>query len=257
MEDKSIRSDGRAFDALRPVHIERGFIKYPEGSVLIECGDTRIIINASWQSGVPRWLRGRGQGWITAEYSMLPRATQERNVRPVHRGKLSGRAQEIQRLIGRSLRSVVELDRLGENTVWVDCDVIQADGGTRTLSITGAFVALIDAFYAKIRDGELEYAPLNNTVAAVSCGIVGDNVLLDLAYDEDAHAQVDLNVVGTGDGNLVEVQGAAEGSPFTSDQLDRLMQVAQNGIDQLTDIQQDALGQRWDEVRVGIARLDE
>ncbi len=225
--------------------------------MLISCGDTKLIVNASWQSGVPRWRRGSGRGWITAEYSMLPRSTQERNVREVHRGKPSGRTQEIQRLIGRSLRSVVEMEQMGENTLWIDCDVIQADGGTRTAAITGGFVAMVDAFYAMMLEDELDYIPLNNTVAAISCGLVQGEHLLDLAYSEDVNAQVDLNVVGTGSGKLVEVQGTAEGLPFTSDEFDVLMQMAQTGIQQLTDIQRDSLGYRWDEVRAGIARLCE
>ena len=252
-----VRADGRTADELRPMTIERNYIKHPEGSVLVQAGDTKVIVAASVQSGVPRWLRGTGRGWVTAEYSMLPRATQERNIREINLNKPSGRSQEIQRLIGRSLRSVVELDQLGENTVWVDCDVIQADGGTRTASITGSFVALVDALYYMMRNNLISYLPLNNTLAAVSCGLVDAIPLLDLNYSEDSRAQLDLNVVGTGNGKLVEVQGAAEGDPFTHEEMQQLMKMAGEGLKVLTDVQSDALGRLWHEVTVGIARLDE
>jgi len=252
-----MRTDGRAADEVRPVKITRGFTKYAEGSVLVEAGETRILVNCSVQNGVPRWLRGSGKGWLTAEYSMLPRSTQDRNIREVHFGKPSGRTQEIQRLVGRCLRSVVELDKLGENTLWLDCDVLQADGGTRTASITGAFVAVVDALYHQVKKEQLRYIPLNNSVAAVSCGIVSGVPLLDLAYDEDSRAQVDLNVVGTGDGHLVEIQGGAEGDPFSWEQLDALTTLAKKGIHDMTEVQRAALGPLWDEVRAGVARLGE
>ncbi|MFO8059256.1 MAG: ribonuclease PH [Bacillota bacterium] len=252
-----VRPDGRGAAELRPMNIQRNYIKYPEGSVLVEAGDTRVIVNVTVQSGVPRWLRGSGRGWITAEYSMLPRATEQRNIRDVNMNNPPGRNQEIQRLIGRCLRSVVELDRLGENTLWVDCDVIQADGGTRTVSITGGFVAMIDALYYMVKRNEIKYLPLNNSLVAVSCGLVNGIPLLDLDYAEDSRAQVDLNVVGTGDGSLVEVQGTAEGHPFTMEELDRLMTMAREGLDALTRVQQETLGSLWDEVTVGIARLHE
>ncbi len=252
-----VRSDGRTSTDIREMEIERSFIKYPEGSVLARAGDTKVIVNVSVQGGVPHWRRGSGAGWITAEYSMLPRATQDRNIREVNLNKPSGRSQEVQRLIGRCLRSIVELEQLGENTLWVDCDVIQADGGTRTVSITGSFVALVDALYDMMKSGTITHIPLNNSVAAISCGLVEGIPLLDLDYSEDSRAQVDLNIVGTGDGRLVEVQGAAEGSPFSHDEFDRMMGMAADGLDSLTRIQQDALGSVWDEVQVGIARLSE
>ncbi len=252
-----VRSDGRSSMEVREMGIERDYIKYPEGSVLAWAGDTKVIVNVSVQNGVPHWRRGSGSGWITAEYSMLPRATQDRNIREVNLNKPSGRSQEVQRLIGRSLRSVVELDQLGENTLWVDCDVIQADGGTRTVSITGSFVALVDALYGMMKAGTTTHIPLNNSVAAVSCGLVDGIPLLDLDYSEDSRAQVDLNVVGTGDGRLVEVQGAAEGSPFTREEMDQMMDMASSGLEALTEVQRDCLDNLWDEVKVGIARLDE
>lgn len=251
------RRDGRKPNELRPIQIERHYLKYPEGSVLIEWGETKVIVNVSAQTGVPRWLRGSGQGWITAEYSMLPRATQNRNIREVQLGKQGGRTVEIQRLIGRCLRAVVELDGLGENTMWVDCDVIQADGGTRTAALTGAFVAMVDALYFLMRRDHLRYLPLNNTLAAVSCGIVDGVALLDLPYEEDSRAQVDMNVIGTGTGHLIEVQGGAESHPFSPAQLQAMMDHAYGGLKEITRIQRDCLGNVWDEVRAGIARLEE
>ena len=242
---------------MRPVKITRHYTKYAEGSVLVESGDTQVLVNVSVETGVPRWLRGTGRGWVTAEYNMLPRATQQRNIREVNFGKPSGRTQEIQRLIGRCLRSVVELDRLGENTLWVDCDVIQADGGTRTASITGAFVAVVDALYHQMKREHLRYLPLNNSVAAISCGIVAGEPMLDLAYEEDSRAQVDLNVVGTGTGGLVEIQGGAEKDPFSWEQLDVLTGLARSGLEDMTRAQKEALGPLWDEVRAGVARLGE
>ena len=252
-----VRPDGRGASQLRPMEITRNYIKYPEGSVLVEAGDTKVIVNVTVQPGVPRWRRGSGRGWITAEYSMLPRATERRNIRDVNMNNPPGRNQEIQRLIGRCLRSVVELDRLGESTLWVDCDVIQADGGTRTVSITGGFVALVDALYYMVKRNEIKYLPLNNSLVAVSCGLVNGIPLLDLDYAEDSRAQVDLNVIGTGNGSLVEIQGAAEGRPFTQGELDAMMVMAREGMDNLVDVQRDALGPLWDEVTVGIARVHE
>ena len=244
-------------DEVRPVKITRHFTKYAEGSVLVETGETQVLVNVSVQTGVPRWLRGSGRGWVTAEYSMLPRSTQDRNIREVNIGTPSGRTQEIQRLVGRCLRSVVELDKLGENTLWVDCDVLQADGRTRTASITGAFVAVVDALYHQVKRERLRYIPLNNSLAAISCGIVGGVPMLDLAYEEDSRAQVDLNVVGTGDGGLVEIQGGAEKDPISWEQLDDLTGLARKGIQDMTAFQRDALGPLWDEVRAGVARLGE
>lgn len=207
------RIDGRQADQLRPVKITRNFIQHAEGSVLIEVGGTKVICTATIEDKVPIWLRGSGQGWITAEYAMLPRATPQRNIREVTKGKPSGRSQEIQRLVGRSLRSVVNLTALGEKTVWIDCDVIQADGGTRTAAITGAFVALADALAVVAKDDQ-EPLPLYDYLAATSVGIVDNQLLLDLCYQEDSRAAVDMNLVMTGNGQLVEIQATAEGAPF-------------------------------------------
>lgn len=224
------RVDGRRPDELRPVRVQRGYLKYAEGSVLIEAGATRVVCSASIEEKVPQWLRGSGQGWITSEYSMLPRATHERTVREASRGKVGGRTHEIQRLIGRALRSVVDLTRIGERTIWIDCDVIQADGGTRTTSITGAYIALVDALVALARREGWERLPLLDLVAATSVGIVGGEPLLDLCYDEDSAAQVDMNVVMTGSGRIVEVQGTAEGRPFVREEMDQLLDLAESGI---------------------------
>ncbi|WP_329178676.1 ribonuclease PH [Streptomyces sp. NBC_01477] len=237
------RFDGRRPDQLRPVTIERSWSKHAEGSVLVSFGDTRVLCTASATQGVPRWRKGSGEGWVTAEYSMLPRATNTRGDRESVRGKIGGRTHEISRLIGRSLRAVIDYKALGENTVVLDCDVLQADGGTRTAAITGAYVALADAvtwmqgnhfIKAKSR-------PLTGTVAAVSVGIVGGEPLLDLAYEEDVKAETDMNVVCTGDGRFVEVQGTAEGQPFDRAELDALLALAVNGCAELTAAQQAAL----------------
>lgn len=212
------------------MRVERGYLKHAEGSVLIEMGATRVVCSASVEEKVPQWLRGSGQGWITSEYSMLPRATHERSVREASRGKIGGRTHEIQRLIGRALRSVVDLKLIGERTIWLDCDVIQADGGTRTTSITGAYIALVDALFALARRERWERLPLSDIVAATSVGIVEGRTLLDLCYEEDANAQVDMNVVMTGSGRIVEVQGTAEGWPFVKEELYGLIDLAEAGI---------------------------
>ena len=232
-----IRSDGRKADQMRNVRIVLDFIKHAEGSCLIEFGDTKVICTASVEEKVPPFLKGTGQGWITAEYSMLPRATAQRTVREAAKGKLTGRTQEIQRLIGRSLRSCVDLNVLGEMTVWIDCDVIQADGGTRTASITGAFVALYKALE---RVGKLE--SLRNFIAAVSVGIVDGEYLLDLNYEEDSMAEVDMNLVMNDRGLFVEVQGTAEGKPFSRESLEKLLNLGEKGIKELISIQKKVLG---------------
>ncbi|MDR1808425.1 MAG: ribonuclease PH [Propionibacteriaceae bacterium] len=237
----------RSFDrddaGLRPISFERGWADQAEGSVLVEFGRTRVLVTASVTEGVPRWRKGSGLGWVTAEYAMLPRATNERNDRESVRGKIGGRTHEISRLVGRALRSVVDYKALGENTIVLDCDVLRADGGTRTASITGAYVALADAV-TWLRDRKLLVAePLLGSVAAVSVGLVGGRPLLDLDYAEDSTAQVDLNVVATGDGRLVEVQGTAEGAPVDRAELDTLLDLALAGCAELTALQQAALEQ--------------
>ncbi|WP_422444913.1 ribonuclease PH [Thermoanaerobacterium sp. DL9XJH110] len=229
------RIDGRANDEIRPVTITRNFNKYAEGSVLIETGDTKVVCTATVDEKVPPFLRGKGQGWITAEYSMLPRATEIRNVRETL--KPSGRTMEIQRLIGRALRSVVDLSGLGERTIWLDCDVLQADGGTRTASITGAFLAMVDAMKFLKDNKAIETIPINSFVAAVSVGIVDGEKMLDLRFHEDSKAQVDMNVVMTDRGQIVEIQGTGEAFPFTRQDLDEMLDLAQKGIYELIDIQ--------------------
>ncbi|GAB4293908.1 MAG: ribonuclease PH [Desulfuromonadia bacterium] len=237
-----IRSDGRKPDELRPVTIERNVIKHAEGSVLISFGDTKVICTASVEESVPPFLRGKGSGWVTAEYAMLPRATGTRNPRESTRGKVGGRTHEIQRLIGRSLRAVTDLSRLGERTVYLDCDVIQADGGTRTASITGAWVALADAAAKLLRDGVITENPLKEGVAAVSVGIIGGIPLLDLCYEEDSRADVDMNVVMTSSLRFVEIQGTAEGDPFSAEEMDRMRTLALSGIQRLLAIQKGVTG---------------
>jgi len=227
------RSGGRAADDLRPVTIEPGFVKTATGSALISCGETRVICTASVQESVPRWMAGKGRGWVTAEYGMLPASTGERKPRDISKGRADGRTVEIQRLIGRSLRGVVDFEALGERTVYVDCDVLTADGGTRCASITGGFVALELALKRLVEQGSLKAVPLTGTVAAVSCGVVGGTPLLDLDYSEDSTAEVDANVVMTGDGGLVEVQATAERTPLSRAHLDDLLALAQHGIDGL------------------------
>ena len=237
----SSRPSSRQADQLRPVSIVRGFTRHAEGSVLVSFGDTRVICTASVEEKVPPFLRGRGQGWVTAEYGMLPRSTNTRSDREAARGKQSGRTQEIQRLIGRSLRAVIDLDRLGERTVQLDCDVIQADGGTRTAAITGAFVALHDAMTSLQTRGLIAALPLRSFVAAVSVGVVEGDVVLDLDYAEDSSCETDMNIVMTGDGGLVEVQGTAEGAPFTRNQMTRMLDLAGKGIGELVAAQRAAL----------------
>lgn len=236
------RVGGRQPDQLRRVKITRNYIKHAEGSVLIEVGDTKVICTATIEEKVPPFLKGSKQGWITAEYSMLPRATQVRNIRESAKGKLTGRTQEIQRLIGRSLRSIINLHGLGERTVWLDCDVIQADGGTRTASITGAFVALVDALQKLVDNQQLEKLPITDFLAATSMGIIEGTEILDLCYQEDSNAQVDMNLVMTGSGKIVEIQGTAEEYPFTRLQLDRLYALGEKGIQELIMAQKEALG---------------
>jgi ribonuclease PH len=236
------RTDGRSPSQLRPTTITPGFIPQAEGSVLIEVGRTKVICTASVEDRVPPFLRNTGKGWVTAEYGMLPRATNTRTQRESSAGKVGGRTQEIQRLIGRSLRSVTRLPELGERTIWVDCDVIQADGGTRTASITGGFVALVLAMQRLRELAILKVVPIVDYVAATSVGIVGGAALLDLAYDEDSKADVDMNFVKTGDGRFIELQGTAEGLPFDRRALDALMELADEGIKELITMQKAVVG---------------
>jgi ribonuclease PH len=235
------RSDGRSADDLRPVSFELGFQEWADGSVLFSMGKTRVLCAASIAEETPRWLRGTGKGWVTGEYSMLPASTSERSQREVNRGRPGGRTQEIQRLIGRALRSVTDLPRLGERMVTIDCDVLQADAGTRTASITGGYIALALALRKLSAAGATPDDLLTDSVAAVSVGIVDGESLLDLCYEEDAKAEVDFNVVMTGSGALVEVQGTAEGEPFSRSQLDAILDLAGDGIAALTKVQRDAL----------------
>jgi ribonuclease PH len=235
------RADGRAFDQLRPVSFERGFTRHAEGSVLVSFGHTRVLCTASVLDKVPPFMKGRGTGWVTAEYGMLPRSTHTRSDREAARGKQGGRTLEIQRLIGRSLRAVTDMSALGERTIHLDCDVLQADGGTRTAAITGAWVALRDAVNGLLAAGSLVRDPLRGSVAAVSVGLAGDQVLLDLDYGEDSSCDTDMNVVMTDAQGMVEVQGTAEGNPFSRAQVDRLLDLAAAGIGQLTALQRQAL----------------
>jgi ribonuclease PH len=237
-----MRSDGRGPNQLRPVKITSGYIPHAEGSVLIEIGRTRVICTATVEETVPSFMRGSGRGWITAEYSMLPRATTSRTQREASVGKRSGRTQEIQRLIGRSLRTSVDLEKLGERAIWLDCDVIEADGGTRTASITGAYVAMVQALNTLVVDKSLESIPLRSSLAAISVGIVGGTPMLDLNYEEDSSADVDFNVVMTGTGEFVELQGTAERQPFPRTHLNELLELAEAGIHELIGAQQQILG---------------
>jgi ribonuclease PH len=237
------RSSARAADALRPVRIQRHYTKHAEGSVLVCFGDTQVLCTASVEEKVPPFKRGSGEGWLTAEYGMLPRATHTRSEREAAKGKQSGRTQEIQRLIGRSLRSVFDLKALGERTISLDCDVLQADGGTRTAAITGAFVAAHDAVSVLLARGQLAASPLRDFVAAISVGVVQGTPLLDLEYTEDSACDTDMNVVMTGSGGFVEVQGTAEGAPFSRAEMDQLLALAGQGIAELVALQKQALGQ--------------
>ena len=236
------RSAGRLADSLRPVTLQRGYTRHAEGSVLVSFGDTRVLCTASVEEKVPPHKRGSGQGWVTAEYGMLPRSTHTRSDREAARGKQSGRTQEIQRLIGRSMRSVFDLGLLGERTIHLDCDVLQADGGTRTAAITGAFVAAHDAVSWLLTQGRIAASPIRDMVAAVSVGVVQGTPLLDLEYVEDAGCDTDMNVVMTGSGGFVEVQGTAEGVPFSRDEMEQLLGLAERGIGQLNAAQRQALG---------------
>jgi ribonuclease PH len=235
------RPDGRGPVDLRPVKIELGFQEWAEGSVLLEMGRTKVLVAASYDDRAPKFLQGTGKGWVTAEYSMLPRATAERTAREVGKGRPSGRTQEIQRLVGRSLRAVTDLGKLGDTTLWIDCDVLQADAGTRTASITAGYIALALAVRSLTERGIVRAGALIDSVAAVSAGIVDGEAILDLAYEEDAHADVDFNVVMTGSGSLVELQGTAEGEPFSREQLTALVDLAETGIARLTEIQRQVL----------------
>jgi ribonuclease PH len=238
-----VRADGRATDQLRPVKITRGWLDEAEGSVLVEFGRTRVLCVASFTEGVPRWRKGSGEGWVTAEYAMLPRATNERSPRESVKGKIGGRTHEISRLIGRSLRAVVDMSALGENSIVLDCDVLQADGGTRTAAITGAYVALVDAIAWGRRHGHIKGAKqvLSDSVSAVSVGIIDGTPMLDLPYVEDVRAETDMNVVVTGAGKFIEVQGTAEHAPFDRAELDSLLDLAVGGTAELAKIQQEAL----------------
>jgi ribonuclease PH len=235
------RSDGRAPGDLREVAIHPGFVRTATGSALIECGGTRVICTATVEDAVPRWMAGQGRGWVTAEYGMLPASTGERKRRDVSKGRPDGRTVEIQRLIGRALRGVVDFRGLGERTVWIDCDVLEADGGTRCAAISGGYVALELALARVVAEGKLDALPLNQSIAAVSCGVVDGRALLDLDYSEDSRAEVDANVVMTGDGGLVEVQATAERTPLSRASLDELLALAADGIDRMRAAQEGAV----------------
>lgn len=240
-----MRIENRKINQLRPINIETDYLKHPEGSVLITVGETKVICNASVEDRVPPFMRNQGKGWITAEYAMLPRATEQRNIRESSKGKVSGRTMEIQRLIGRSLRSVIDLDRIGERTIWVDCDVIQADGGTRTASITGAFVAVALALGTLVENKKIKYFPVTDYLAATSVGVLPDGTeVLDLQYSEDSIAHVDMNVVMTGNGEFVEIQGTGEEATFSYQQLQKMLALAEEGVGELIYLQKQALG-KW------------
>ncbi|MGB9700439.1 MAG: ribonuclease PH [Thermodesulfobacteriota bacterium] len=237
-----MRSDGRKYLQMRPVKITRSFLKHAEGSALIELGETKVICAASVEEDVPRFLKETNQGWITAEYAMIPRATLTRTARESALGRVGGRTHEIQRLIGRSLRAVVDLTSFGKRTIWIDCDVIQADGGTRTAAITGSFIALADAFSFLQKKNLLISPPLKDTVAAISIGLIDGSIYLDLNYEEDSRAEVDMNIVMTGKGRIVEIQGTAERTPFGEDALEKMLAAAKKAIFQLTKMQKKVLG---------------
>ncbi len=236
------RPDGRGAEFLRKVNITRNFMKFAEGSCLIELGDTKVICTASVDDGVPQFLKGKGGGWVTSDYSMLPRSCQQRVQREAVRGAVGGRTHEIQRLIGRSMRAIVDLPALGERSIWIDCDVIQGDGGTRCASITGSFIALSDAISWMKKKGMISKPPVLDHVAAISVGLIKGEPVIDLTFQEDSNADVDMNIVMTGGGKFIEVQGTAEGEPFDGEQLHKLLELAKNGIGQLIDIQKKILG---------------
>ncbi len=236
------RVDGRANDQLRDVSFTRNYTKFAEGSVLVEAGDTIVLCNVSIEDGVPYFLRGQNRGWLTAEYSLLPRSTHNRTIREAAKGKISGRTKEIQRLIGRALRAVVDLEKIGERTIWIDCDVLQADGGTRTASITGAYLALVDAVDYLLEDGIVKESPLTGFMAATSVGIVKGELMLDLCYFEDSQAQVDMNIVMTEKKEIIEIQGTAEESTFSREEMNGLLDLAEKGIQELIDEQKKVLG---------------
>ncbi len=237
-----LRSHNRRFDEIRPIKVIRNYIKYSEGSVLIEMGDTKVVCTASVEEKVPVFLRGTQRGWISAEYSMIPRANQIRNIRDSVKGKINGRSQEIQRLVGRSLRAVTDLDKLGPRMIWLDCDVLQADGGTRTTSIIGSFIALIDALQYLKAEKKIESVPVKHFLGAISVGIVDGEMLLDLEFKEDSHAQVDMNMVITDRGEVVEIQGTAEERPFSMRNLNQLIKLAENGIQQVIEKEREIIG---------------
>jgi ribonuclease PH len=239
-----MRIDGRDFDQLRPVKITRSYIKYAEGSVLVETGDTKVICTASVEDRVPPFKKDTGEGWVTAEYAMLPRATETRNQRDISKLKLSSRSQEIQRLIGRSLRSVMDMKALGERLITLDCDVIQADGGTRTASITGSFIALAEACISLLNAGVIETMPIREFVAATSVGLIDGEPMLDLCYEEDSRAQVDMNIVMDSSGRFIEIQATGEQTPFSREQFDDMLALAKRGIKQLNIIQREVLGHK-------------
>jgi len=238
-----LRSFNRKYDQIRPITITRNYIKYSEGSVLIEAGDTKVICTASVEEKVPLFLRGTQKGWVTAEYSMIPRANQVRNMRDSVKGKINGRAQEIQRLVGRSLRAVTDLDMLGPRMIWLDCDVIQADGGTRTTSIIGSFIAMIDALQYLKSEKKIEKIPVKHYLAATSVGIVDGEMLLDLEFKEDSRAQVDMNIVMTERQEVVEIQGTAEDRPFSMRNLNQLIELAETGIQQVVEKEKEIIGE--------------
>lgn len=237
------RINGNRFDEMRAIKITRDYLKHPDGSVLIEVGDTKVICTAMVEDRVPFFLKGSNTGWITSEYSMLPGSTGSRKIRESSKGRVEGRTQEIQRLIGRSLRGVVDLSKLGERTIWIDCDVIQADGGTRTASITGAFIAMVDAIYTLYEKKIIDEFPITNFLAAISVGIVKGEALLDLCYEEDSNADVDMNLIMTGDGRYVELQGTGEENTYSRDELDTLLDLGEKGIEELIGMQKNILGE--------------
>ncbi|WP_249870948.1 ribonuclease PH [Oceanobacillus saliphilus] len=244
-----MRNDQREVNNLRPITMTTDYINHPEGSVLIEVGNTKVICNASIEDRVPPFMRGQGKGWITAEYAMLPRATAQRNIRESSKGKVSGRTMEIQRLIGRALRSVVDLDKIGEKTVWVDCDVIQADGGTRTASITGAFVAVVLAFGKLLESKSIAKMPVKDYLAAISVGVLPNGTeILDLNYEEDFQALVDMNIVMTGSGEFVEIQGTGEEATFSHNQLQNMLKLADEGLQEIIEKQKEIIGELSDRI---------